>query len=249
MAVKSIQVPEGTQLAIITDCHEHSEQFFNILDQIRPRENLWLISLGDVYGKGFGLKAAEKITDELQRLQNKGCCFAVRGNHDLKEVKKAKGTNKWSPQLKWWSQQPLALSFQFYNGARVTAVHAGVTPLMTWEDLDRSVEVCYVRDIDEDGKMIPLIWKDINGVSTLIKSKEGGDVWHKKYDGRFGYIVSGHAAQKDGEAKFYKFSCNLDSCVYETGILTAQVFAEDGSLGRIIRVQGAAKKPELNIGY
>jgi predicted phosphodiesterase len=241
----NIEVPYGTKIAVFGDVHEHSEQFQKMLAEIQPSRKMWVVSVGDIYDKGFGIKTAEAITEELMSLRNRGIGWAVSGNHEIKHIKKAKKNS--TDALAWWRQQPLALSFQFESSARVTVVHAGVTPRHTWEDLKRDIEIVYVRDIDDDGKMIPLIWKDIDGVSTLVKSKTGGNAWHQKYDGRFGYIVSGHAAQKDGEAKFYKFSCNLDSAVYETGILTAQIFEEDGSLGKIIRVKGVAKKPELNI--
>ena len=166
-----------------------------------------------------------------------------------KEACKAKGTDKMTPQLKWWKNRPLSITFNFKSGSIVTVLHAGVTPKMTKEDIERNIEVLYVRDVDVDGKMIPLIWKDIDGVKTLIKSKEGGESWHNKYLGQFGYIASGHAAQKDGIAKFYKYSCNLDSGVYETGILTAQVFDENGNLGKLITVEGPAAKPDIHVAY
>ena len=243
----NIEVPYGTKIAVFGDVHEHPEQFQKMMNEIDPSRKMWVVSVGDIYDKGFGMKTAEAMTQELMTLRKRGVGWAVPGNHEIKHIRKSKKDP--SEALIWWRRQPLALSFQFESGSRLTVVHAGVTPHHTWGDIKKDIEVVYVRDVDEDGRMIPLIWKDINGVSTLVKSKEGGDSWHQKYDGRFGYIASGHAAQKDGEAKFYKFSCNLDSAVYDTGILTAQVFEEDGSLGRLIRVQGTAKKPELNVAY
>jgi len=243
-----IQVPKGVSIAVMGDVHEHPEQFFAMLDAVRPQENMWLVSIGDIYDKGFGLRAAEKITDELIRLQNKGICYAVRGNHELKLIRKARKTPKFSSQLKWWSNQPLVLTFNFENRNSITVLHAGVTPNMTESDLGHGVEVVYVRDVDENGVMIPLVWKDIDGVSTLMKSKEGGSNWHDLYDGRFGYIVAGHAAQKDG-AKFFDYSCNLDSGVYDTGKLTAQLFNDEGKTIRIQTVEGTPFKPELNIAY
>lgn len=245
--MKTIDVPKGVSIAVIGDVHEHPEQFQLMLDKIQPSEKMWLVSVGDIYHKGFGTKCAESITDELIGLSKKSICFAVKGNHELKEIKKTKHYP--TKQIKWWSERPLCLPFQFHTGTRLTVVHAGITPKTGWDDLFTDVEVAYVRDVDEKGKMIQLKWKEIDGVQTLVKAKEGGSSWHEIYCGRFGYIAAGHAAQKDGLAKYYKYSCNLDSAVYETGILTAQVFNSDGSLGEKITVSGTAAKPELNLGY
>jgi hypothetical protein len=243
----NIQVPKGSKLAVIGDVHEHPEQFHKMIQKIDPSWKMWFVSIGDIYDKGFGVKCAEDLTKEIQELQKQKIGFAVRGNHELKQIRKNK--KFLDPHLAWWKAQPLALSFTFYTGSRVTVVHAGVTPGMMWQDLVHDVEVCYVRDVDDSGQMIPLVWKDIDGVNTLVKGKEGGDIWHRKYDGRFGYIVSGHAAQKDGKAKFYNYSCNLDSGVYDTGILTAQIFGDDGNREEVICVEGVARKPKLNIAY
>lgn len=243
----NIAVPKDTSIAIIGDVHEHSEQFKKMLNKISPSWKMWLVSVGDIYDKGFGINVAEEITGELQELQNRRIGFAVRGNHELKQIRKNR--RNLGAKLEWWKNQPLSLSFNFHNGARVTVLHAGITPRHTWKSLEQDVEVCYVRDVDEVGNMIPLVWKEVDGERILMKAKAGGESWHKKYDGRFGYVVSGHAAQKDGEAKFYNYSCNIDSAVYETGILTAQVFNDDGNRSELIKVNGTPKKPELNLGY
>lgn len=242
----NIKIPKGVQLAFITDAHEHPEQFFKLLDKVNPSEKMWVIFAGDAHGKGFGERAFEKITDKLIELNEQGISFSVLGNHEKKEIKKNK--KNLSKQLKWWSERPLSITFDFYNGSRITVLHAGVTPKMTFQDLESNSEVYYVRDVDEQG-MIPLVWKGEGKNKVLVKSREGGTEWHNLYCGRFGYIVSGHAAQKDGIPKFYNFSCNLDSCCYETGILSCQIFTEDGKLGELIQVSGKAAKPELNIRY
>lgn len=244
--MNKIKVPKGVQLAFVGDAHEHSEQFFKLIEKVNPSENIWFISAGDCISKGFGEKEFEKITDKLIELSEKGICFAVKGNHEAKEIKKNK--KNLSKQLSWWKERPLSLIFEFYNGSRVTCVHAGVTPKMTFDDLESNSEVYYVRDVDSDG-MIPLKWIKENGKDVLVKSRPGGTEWHNLYDGRFGYIVSGHAAIKEGIPKFYNYSCNLDTACYETGILTCQTFTADGKLGELIQVSGPAAKPVLNIKY
>ena len=91
--------------------------------------------------------------------------------------------------------------------------------------------------------MIQLQWISQNGRQILAPRKIGVN-WHDLYDGRFGYVASGHAAQKDGVPKFYQYSCNLDTSVYTTGILTCQVFGANGR-EELITATGPARKPEL----
>jgi hypothetical protein len=148
--------------------------------------------------------------------------------------------------LAWCRQLPLALFFEFSTGAKLTIVHGGVTPKHTWDDLGVNVETCYVRTVDEQGNMIRMIWVVRDGQKVLVSEKPNGKLWHEVYDGRFGYIASGHAAQKDGVAKFYGYSCNLDTACYDTGILTAQIFGESGRED-LISVQGPAAKPDLPV--
>lgn len=243
-----IKVPKGVSLCVMGDVHEHPEQFYNTLTGWDINVSRWVVSLGDVYDKGFGVQAAEKITDTLKELQEDNLCFAVRGNHELKAIRKSK-KKKLTDQLKWWRKQPLVISFEFSRGRKVTILHAGVTPKMTESDLGPDIEVVYVRDVDVNGDMIPLVWKEENGKKILVKSRPGGKPWHELYDGRFGYIISGHAGQKDGIPKYYDYSCNIDTAVYETGILTSQIIDENGNLGEKIISTGQARKPDLNLGY
>lgn len=245
-AHKFIQVPDGVELAVMGDVHEHSEQFFKIVSEARVGQNRWLVSVGDIYDKGFGPKAAEKITDEMMKLQEKGVCYAVRGNHELKQCKKNR--DKSNKYLKWWSQQPLAITFRFDNGYEVLVLHAGVSPNLKKEDIGRSVDICYTREVDENGKMIPLKWvyDPKTNEKYLTKAKQG-TFWHELYDGRLGYIFAGHSQQENGKPTFYKYSCNLDTAVFDTGILTCQVVKSNGALGETIQVSGVARKPKLNV--
>jgi hypothetical protein len=241
-----INVPHGVSLAVVGDIHEHTEQFFKLIDTVGISNNLWLVSVGDIYDKGFGLKHAEKITDEMISLYDDGICHAVRGNHELKIIKNTFG--KLGSSLKWWKERPLAITFNFFNGSKCLVLHAGITPYQDESELGSSVDICYVRDLDEDGKMIPLIWEyDTKTNEKYLKKGKEGKPWHESYDGRMGYILSGHDAQKDGKAKFYAHSCNLDSAVYETGILTCQIVSDAGRLGDTITVDGVPSKPKLNI--
>lgn len=237
----NIKVPEDVELAVIGDVHEHPKQYFDLVKKIQPSEKRWLISVGDVYDKGFGPEVAEEITNHLKGLVDKQMAYVIRGNHELKAIRKYR--RQLSDALMWWRKQPIALSFVYPNDYRVTIVHGGVTPKTTWDDLGKVKETCYVRSVDPNGNFIPLMWVEEDGVKKLVPKRPDGKVWHEPYDGRFGYIASGHAAQKDGLPKFYENSCNLDTACYHTGILTGQLFSKDG-LGKLITVTGTPKFDE-----
>lgn len=231
-----ISLSKKIKIAVIGDIHEHEEQFDEIVEKIKPASNMILVSVGDVYDRGTGIKTAESILNKIKTLNESGCAFIVKGNHELKHLKRAKRDNNFSDELKWMNKQPLYISFDFENNYNVTVMHAGVTPRHTVEKLD-SVDICYTRSVNENGKAISLrVKKDQNG-KVIYEQDEEGVNWHELYDGRFGYIASGHQAQEDGVAKFYKHSCNLDSACYSTGVLSCQIFSADG-LEELITVSG-----------
>ena len=218
----NILVDDDVEFVIVGDVHEHYEQFFKSLEKLNESKSRIFISVGDLYHKGFGVDKAESMIDKLMSLEN---AFMVRGNHEIKELKRSK---KVTPQLKWAASRPFVYSFKYKNhDTRLTVVHGGVAIHHNWENISSSDEVAYIRTLDKDGKKISLEWVEVNGKRSLRPTKEG-IVWHQVYDGRFGFVVSGHDSQKDGLAKFYKYSCNLDSCVYETGILSGIIFSKDG---------------------
>jgi predicted phosphodiesterase len=240
---KNIIVPSDVSICFVGDIHEHDEQFYKLIKLWKPCNKRWLVSVGDVYDKGFGEQSANRITKSLIRLNDKGFAFAVKGNHELKKIKKERETGL-SKELRWWRERPIVLTFEFQKGKMVTVVHAGITPNMTEDDLSNNVEVCFVRDVDTQGNMIPItVIHDAYGNKVYRNKVEGGVNWHNKYNGRFGYVVSGHAASKDGPL-YFNNSCNLDTKIYETGILSGQVFLPNGKLGDKIKITGTPSMPE-----
>ena len=229
--MRTIQVSTDTKIAVVGDVHEHSRQFLEIWKQCPISDKFRFVSVGDLFDKGFGSQEVEKILEVLRPQIERGHADLLQGNHEIKHIKKAKAAKRLTPMLNWIAEQPL------------TIVHGGVTPLTTWQDLGSEIETSYVRTIDEQGKMIQLQWISQNGRQILAPRKIGVN-WHDLYDGRFGYVASGHAAQKDGVPKFYQYSCNLDTSVYTTGILTCQVFGANGR-EELITATGPARKPEL----
>lgn len=237
-----IQVPHDTKVAVIGDIHEHDKQYFEMIDKLQPSDKMIIVSVGDIYDKGFGVNAANRVVDHIRLLNKNKIGYVVRGNHELKRIRSNR--NYLSEQLAWLKRQPLSVSFRFSSGSSLTVVHAGITPHHKPNDLQKNVEVCYVRKVDSDGKMIRLQWKeDSDGNRFLEQEKPGGVSWHEVYDGRFGYVAAGHAPQKDGVIKYYSHSCNVDTACYETGILSCQIFSTKG-LEDSIQIEGKA----ANIG-
>lgn len=234
--MKIVKVPKGTSLFVFGDIHECESQFRKAIKEISPGPTRWVGSVGDVYHKGDGRDAAARIVDQFKTFQERGYGFFVKGNHELKEIKTYKQKNKvLTPQLYWADRQPLSIKFEFQvSGSSVLMLHGGVTPNDNWSSLDE-FDVCYVRWIDKDGKHIPFKRIKENGKTRYEMTREG-IVWHERYDGRFGYIVSGHNAQMDGVPKFYNFSANLDSACFETGVLTVQEFTDQGKRGKTIQI-------------
>lgn len=221
-----IKVSNDTRIIVIGDIHEHEYQFDCMIEAIQPSSSTLVVSVGDIYDKGLGVRYAESITDKIRNLVEQGFAYIIRGNHELKLIRAAKQNNLMTNQLTWLDTQPLVLTFEFPNTTRLTVLHGGVKPSMDWEDL-HDVEVCFINDLDRHGNMV---------------KRGNGKSWHEIYDGRFGYIIAGHAALKDGQPKFYDFSCNIDTACYVTGILSAQEFTSKG-LGVSYSIAGPHHSP------
>jgi predicted phosphodiesterase len=219
----NVQLKENEKIAVIGDIHEQDRLYKTLKQKLTSESSdIKIVSVGDLYDKGEGQIYAEIVLRDLL-LNTIGL---IKGNHEIKKIKYYRKTN--SPLEKDLSDIPNALSFVWPNGFRLTCVHAGVIPRHTWEDLKYNSEICYVRTVNDKGEMIPLIWVEKNGVKVLEPKEPNGKSWHEVYDGRFGYIVSGHEQQDDAVPKFYKYSANIDTAAYETGILTAAIIGQNG---------------------
>lgn len=220
-----IKVPKETLITVVGDIHCNLFHFEKLLEKINPSNKMWIVSCGDVYDKGPE-ENSKLIFNKIKDLQKEGICWFVKGNHELRRIRKSlKSSEKVSDELFWVSQQPLCVSFLFHNQTRLTVLHGGVKPTHTWKDLEANSEIAYIRKIDSEGEPVAVKWVD----RKPIFLKEG-KYWGEIYDGRFGYIASGHNSQIDGVPKFYKYCCNLDTRCYDTGILTAQVFGPNGRM-------------------
>jgi len=245
-----IKIPQNTEIMVVSDLHAHIYQFNRLLELYPPNKHRIICQLGDLFDKGFETQEndAYAICDKLEALESVSLAYGILGNHCLKKLSKNKPGTR-NRQLQWLSTLPLYRCFEFENGKRVLCIHSGVLPSFTEKDLEKNIEIVYIRKVNAQGKMIPLIWKMINGVNTLVEKELNGINWHELYDGRFGYICSGHQAQEDGIPKYYNYSCNLDCSIYSTGKLCVQFITGEGNLGKQIFIEGSAANPILNIKY
>lgn len=207
----------GAKVTVVGDIYECKKLFYSMLKRIQPSANNLFVSVGNIYMKNS--KRGDEIVDKIKQIG-----YTVRGNNEEKLLRKARKTNtKISDQLKWMGEQPLSIMFRFINGTRLTVLNGGVKPGHTWLDLKNNTDLLYISTLDENKEPIPLRWVD-----EILKPIKEGKVWHEYYDGRFGYIASGHDPQTDGIPQFYAYSCNLNTSCYTTGILSAQTFSENG---------------------
>lgn len=220
----NIKISSDTKLLFISDIHEHSDQFFTILNKYNISDKLKLVVCGDVLDKGFGINEGFLVLNKIKELVNLGHAFFIKGNHELKNIKKYRNNGDLPPILQWVEQQPLSLSFVYPNSSRYTAIHAGVDPKMSWKDLTHDLNLCYIRYLSNNDKTKVLFKPDKIKEELL---KENISVWHESYDGRFGYIVSGHNSNVKGPT-FYNYSCNIDTGVFASGKLTAILFGSEG---------------------
>jgi hypothetical protein len=239
----NINLESDVKLVCVSDIHEHVDQFFNVLNKFPLSANQRLVVIGDVFDKGKSIEDAFKLAEVIKSYEDQGLAYYIRGNHELKNIKKLKKVGELSPLMKWVSSRPISLSFVYPNGTRYTMVHAGVDPKMHWHDLSHDYNVCYIRVLSN---------KTFTHVSMQRVTSDNGETywepvekdvsnWHKLYDGRFGYIVSGHDYNENGPI-FYDYSCNIDTGVFVTGKLTAVVFGDNGR-EEVYQAVGAALSP------
>jgi len=235
----NMEAKTGQTFLVLTDVHEHSIQFFEMLEKYPISEERKLIVTGDIIDKGLGYPAFSAIATKIKELSDQGLAYLIRGNHEVKRIKRAIREKSMDENMEWISKQPLIYSFIYPSQKRYTFVHGGITPRMTWEKISNDIDLVYCRAIGKFGK----------SVSTFF-NKETGQwefrepdviVWHELYNGRFGYVVSGHAPLKNGEPKFYKNSCNIDTACFITGKLTGLLLSENSM--EHVQIHGPAAQP------
>ena len=216
MAVCSrITLSKNIKLAIFGDVYGTKKQFFSALEQVKPSQDMLIGFVGNVCSNVWPDNDAAIIFDKIIELHKLGYVLFIKGSNELKHLRESRRKGFLDSRLKWIDQQPLAVSCLFPSGSNVTLVHSGIAPYHTWFNLGSDVDVCYIDELS---------------ASDRGTSLEGacGPLWHEAYDGRLGYVVSGHKPQLDGKPKYYNYSCNLNTAPHQTGKLCVQIFNEIG---------------------
>lgn len=180
------------------------------------------ISVGDILNKG------PYLGHIMIRYMQEHHIEVVMGNNEAKALKQyRKYRREGEPYLK--SLRPfesatvlslreddaefLASLPYFKRVSNLTVIHGGILPEMRLDDLDdaEKKELTLIRYLDKDLKPIP--WSD---------EEHRYKFWGEIYDGREGFIVSGH--HPFPEPKVDRYAMDIDTgCVYG-GKLTAAVF-------------------------
>jgi hypothetical protein len=211
--MQTIKLLNNSELFIIGDINNNKILFDQLIEQADICSTRFLVSIGNIYSK---IQTSESIIRKICALQEQGLAYMIRGSNEQRHLLK-KG--KFTKELEWCSKLPLILSFIFSNQNRITVVHGGISSNQNWNNIDSNSEIMYIKNLNSFGKPIP----------------GDGIPWYELYDGRFGYIISGHTPNKDGKIKYNKHSCNINTDCSNTGILSGQII-KDGIMNNVISV-------------
>ncbi len=213
------------RVIVYGDIHGCLDEFKSLREKIEIKSSDIEVCVGDILNKGLYL--ANMMISYLQEHHIK----VVIGNNEAKALKQYKQyKNKGEEYLQTLRPFEIATvlslrddDFLFLNSLpyflkikNLTILHGGLTPEMHLDKLDNALkkELTLIRFLNKELKPIP--WSD---------QKNRYKFWTEVYDGREGFIVSGH--HPFPEPKVDKYAVNIDTgCVYG-GKLTAVVFKQN----------------------
>ncbi len=210
------------RVIVYGDIHGCLDELKALREKLDIREEDTEISVGDILNKG------PFLAHEMIRYMQEHHIDVIMGNNEAKALKQYRKYRK-SGEVYLQTLRPFeiatVLSMQdedadylerrpyFVRLHNLTVIHGGLTPQMDLEHLDDAgkEELTLVRYLNRDLEPIP--WSD---QANRYK------FWSEIYDGREGFIVSGH--HPFPEPKIDKHAIDIDTgCVYG-GKLTAAVF-------------------------
>lgn len=181
---------------------------YNKLDKLSALENLLddskvLVFLGDTcfpYEKHSDI--APRI-DKIKSFMESKDAHYILGDKDLIYMEKTFNSTNYNS---WLSFQHTAIRFMFDNQVSVMVLHGGILPQhTTWDEVSGDLEIAFISN-----------FKQIN------------KPWHTSYNGRFGYILSSHPANKNKDIEKYTHSISLDTDAYETDKVAVQEYSKNG---------------------
>ncbi len=210
------------RVIVYGDIHGCLDEFKDLREKIGIKSGDLEICVGDILNKGpyLGGEMISYLQDHHIR--------SVVGNNEAKAIKQYKQYKKAGEEyLKSLRAFEIATvlslrddDFLFLNSLplfikvkNLTILHGGLTPSMDLENLDASLkkEITLIRYLNKE--FLPIPWSD---------QENRYKFWTEVYDGREGFIVSGH--HPFPKPKIDKYAVNIDTgCVYG-GKLTAVVF-------------------------
>ena len=169
------------------------------------KSNDILVFLGDVcYPYKNTREVVKRINELVGFFENKRAYYLL-GNYDLifKSQVASSNTDAWD----WLHKQLLGVRFTYKNNTNLLVIHGGILPKhKKMTDLNNDPEISFVSETEEKID------------------------WHKKYDGRFGYVISAHPTSLKEEPNIYKYSVSLDTQCHlkKNDKLLVQEFTKNG---------------------
>jgi hypothetical protein len=181
---------------------------YNKLDKLVSLKQIYkpndiLVFLGDTCYPYKNTAEVVKRLNELTVFFEGKTSHYLLGERDLLFKSQIKTAH--SDAYYWLNSKLLGIRFIYKNQSSVLMIHGGILPKhQKISDLNNDPEVSFITEANEKKN------------------------WHKSYDGRLGYILSSHPANKEPKVQHYKYSSSLDTLCYETNILAVQEFTHKG---------------------
>lgn len=216
MDFRTVDIAGTARLIFVGDIHGCRDELQDLLQRVAPAAGDVVISVGDMVNKGPDPVGCLELWRERGFL-------AVKGNHEVKLLKRAR------PLLRWFAGDPVLRRGDLVRyirswplvldipTAECAAVHGGFLPKMTVS----------AEDVAREGiTLTELRWiRNTNGRWTPVpktKKRKGDVLWSEQWRGNR-FAVYGHTPLR--EPKRDPLALGLDTgCVYG-GSLTAAIWS------------------------
>lgn len=201
MRTNKIDVKDKS-LLVVGPLYNKMDKLFALTPLIK--EDSIVVFLGDIAYPFNKFSDVPPRIETIKTFMEGKDCHYVLGDKDLIYMQKTFSSS--ADTHEWLSKQSTAIRFMFDNGTSVLAVHGGILPRhTTWGEVNSDLEISFITEV------------------TSIKKS-----WHKLYNGRFGYVVSSHLANKDNKVEIHKHSISLDTNAHESDVVAVQEFTKNG---------------------
>lgn len=201
MQIRNIQL-KNQRLLIVGPIYNRTDKLAALEKFYNPGDIL--VFIGDIAYPYKYFSDVTKRIHELQGFAEGKKFFYILGDKDLLFMKQTYTSH--ADTYDWFNQQTIAIRFTFENNSSVLVLHGGIMMKhKILEELNGDLELSFVNNLPDSKKN-----------------------WHKNYDGRFGYVVSSHPANKKNKPEMYNYSSSLDTNCHESNILVVQELNDKG---------------------